>query len=200
MRLVTRIMDKHWIAIFAMVGLCLVSSGWAQETPTSTPTTQVQPPIETPTSTPIGESPTSTPISGETPTSTPIIVETPTSTPIGGETPTSTPTTQVVPPTPTNTVRVETPTSTPIVVPPTSTPVVVPPTRTPTPTNTPVPLPEEEQDKVDDILEFLSNGTINGQPPSEEDLQNLDFNGDGNVTSQDAQDLFLQLLLSGYFD
>lgn len=179
-------MDKHWIVILGVVCLCVVSSGWTQETPTSTPVIG-----ETPTSIP--ETPTAVP---ETPTSTPVIVETPTSTPIG-ETPTSTP---IIVETPTSTPVVVPPTSTPVVVPPTSTPVVAPPTRTPTPTNTPVPLPDEEQNEVDDILEFLQSGTINGQPPTTEDLQNLDFDGDGQVTSQDAQDLFLQLLLSGYFD
>jgi hypothetical protein len=44
------------------------------------------------------------------------------------------------------------------------------------------------------ILELILFGTVGGQTPSAGQLNAADTNGDGAITAQDAQEIFLRLL------
>jgi len=174
------------------------------ETPTPVPETPTPVP-ETPTATPVPESPTPTP---ESPTPTP---ESPTPTPVP---PTPTP----VPPTPTPESPVptpETPTATPTPVPPTPTPesptptpesptpTPETPTATPTPTTPPEPTPVSGDLDGDDqlteadadlLLELILYGTVGGSEPTQDHINAADTDGNGVITAQDIQNIFLQIM------
>ena len=178
------------VGIFLMIGFVVERTAFAQqETPTETPT---ETPVESPTVTPVP--PTNTPV--PPPTNTPVP---PTSTPVetGVETPTETPT----PVPPTNTPVPPTATPTPETAGETPTPVPA----TPTPTNTPVPptpttppaaLPGDATgDGVVDDSDVIGllDVALGIDTPTPEQLAALDLNGDGRITPQDAQDLYLRL-------
>ena len=91
----------------------------------------------------------------------------------------------------------ETPTAVPET--PTETPTVVPETPTATPTVTPQPAKPGDLNgdgvlspaDADLIIELILYGTVNGQPATTEQRALADLTGDGEVTAQDAQNVFL---------
>ncbi len=153
-------------------------------TPTNTPTLT---PTNTPTDTP---SPTPTDTPTETPTDTPTL--TPTNTPT--DTPTSTPTDTPTPtPTPTDTptaTPTNTPTDTPTLTPtPTNTPTDTP-TLTPTPTNTPTETPTPTNTPTDTPTPTPTDTPTPTPTPTPACRNTGDANGDGSISSGDAQIAF----------